>query len=251
MHALAALKREDWPAVRERLTADVDTGFGFILSPLLKAWSYGGEKNIEKVEETLAPLLANTRLRSIALEHQAYIADYMDAPNTAELYEALIALERPASLQPVVAYGHRLYRAGQGTDARQIFADQLQRFDNNAFLTRQAALILRGQAPRQVVSTPEGAMSMVFGRIAGEFSQAQSYQTAVLYHRFSQYLTPDLLDVHYRLGELFEELNNPLSAAAEFAAVPRNNPLRTAAKRRQASSLLQASDFERGGRDYQ
>jgi tetratricopeptide (TPR) repeat protein len=244
-HALAAFKNGDWPGTRKRLEVQLSSGFGFLLSPLLHAWSFAAEDDVEAVDTALAPLLANEQLRGIGLEHKAFIYDYMGRSDEAlELYDILVNAERPTSLQPVVAYASLLFRMGDRAAARSLFTEQAKRYNNHPFLLQHAGLILQGRDAKQVAASPSGAMAIVFGRLANEFFQSKSYRVAVIYHRLAFYLTPDLTEIHYRLGQIFEQLNNPLSAANEYSLIPAKNPLGLAARSRRASALRQSGDLD-------
>ena len=238
MHVLGAYKNEDWPLVRERLVRYGNAGFGFIVTPLLRAWSYGAEGNVEAAEAALVPLFEDKRLKSIAEEHTAYIFDHLEQYETAkERYVALTQADPPVSLQPAIAYAHMLYRTGEKREAIQFLGGQVTRFRNHNFLLREGSLITNGGRPTQLAATPRGAAGMVFFRLATEFAQGKSAQAAILYARIAAYLVPEVSDVHFLLGRLLAEDGNNDAAAAAYNNVPLDSPVRRLADARRIDVL--------------
>ncbi|UTW56485.1 tetratricopeptide repeat protein [Kordiimonas sp. SCSIO 12610] len=245
-HILAAFKKREWQDARLRLDTDLQTGFGFLLKPLLNAWSFAAERNLEKVNEILAPLKANSQLRSIALEHEAFMLDYMRQYELAEeKYRALIAANTLSSVDPITAYAHMLFENGKKVEARSVFTEQIKRFKGAPILVQASARIMQGKAPLQNPATPNGAMGIVFTRLAREFTQAQSRRAAIIYLRLASYMTPDVPVLYFTLGELFEQLQNPLSAAEIYASISGGRGFSLAAKNRRATAL------DRGGETTQ
>lgn len=241
MYVLEAFKREDWAAVRARLGGSREAGFGFLVSPILDAWTYAAEDNLEQAHAALAPLLLDARLGPIAEEHYAYILDYLgdyDAASTA--YLALAEEERPASLQPLVAYAQMMHERGDKSGARDFLGQQIKRFGDNRFLLREGARVTGGYGPSQEASNPRGAAGLIFYRLATEFAQGQSPQAAVVYLRVASYLTPEVSEIFFLLGNLLEQLGTPDAAADAYAAIPEMSPLKALADIRQIGALRQA-----------
>jgi len=238
MHVLGAYKAGDWPGVRTRLENGPLSGFGFLISPLLRAWSYGGEGDMDAAKLALVPLFEDKQLKSIAEEHTAYILDYAERYDEAETqYVLLTQSNPPVSLQPAIAYADMLYREGKGAKARTFLGEQLRRFKNHNFLLREGSLITKGKRPSQLAATPNGAAGMIFFRLATEFAQGKSLQAAVLYARIASYLTPEVSDVHFLLGELLEQEGNTDAAAAAYNNVPVGSIMRRLADIRRINVL--------------
>ena len=238
MYVLAAYKAENWAAVRERLGEGSSSGFGFIITPLLRAWSYGAEGDLEAAKAALMPLLNDERLKSIAEEHTAYLLDYMKEYEAAEVqYVLLTNADPPISLQPTVAYAHMLYRKGDRAKARTFLGEQILRYKKHNFLLREGSRITRGDRPTQAAATPRGAAAMVFFRLATEFAQGKSTQAAVLYSRIASYLAPEVSDVYFLLGDLMEQNDSMDAAAAAFNKVPLDSPMRSVADARRIDAL--------------
>ncbi len=241
MYVLEAFKREDWEAVRARLGGSREAGFGFLVSPILDAWTYAAEDNLEMAHAALAPLLLDGRLGPIAEEHYAYILDFLgdyDAATTA--YLALAEDERPASLQPIIAYAQMMHAQGDAAGARNFLGQQIKRFRDNRFLLREGARVTGGYGPSQEASNPRGAAGLIFYRLATEFAQGQSPQAAVVYLRVASYLTPEVSEIFFLLGNLLEQLDTPDAAADAYAAIPETSPLKALADIRQIGALRQA-----------
>ncbi|MEX0298826.1 MAG: tetratricopeptide repeat protein [Kordiimonas sp.] len=238
MYVLEAFKREDWQAVRDRMDKPISRGFGYIISPLLKAWSYGAEGNYAGASDILAELSKSKQLKPLAQEHSAYILDYLDRDMEAAVeYAALTHSDAPTSLQPAIAYAYLLYQNGDEDGARDFLGKQAVRFKNHAFLLREGNRITAGGKPTQAVATPRGAASMVFYRLATEFSQSNSPEAALVYYRIATYITPEVTDIYFMLGSLLERLGNVDGAAAALNAVPPSSPLRKLATARRIDVL--------------
>lgn len=241
MYVLEAYKRQDWNAVRDRLAKSQGAGFGFLVSPLLEAWTYAAEKDIAAATNALAPLMEDPRLGIIAEEHFAYILDHLqkwDAASTA--YLSIASAERPASLQPLIAYADMLYRSGKQDEARDFLGEQTKRFSQNRFLLREGMRVTGGYGPSQEAASPRGAAGLIFYRLATEFAQGRTPEAAVVYLRVASYLTPEVSEIYFLLGNLLEQLENPEAAAAAYASVPPTSELNSLSELRRIGALRQA-----------
>jgi len=238
MYVLQAYKAGNWSAVRARLDGASLSGFGFLISPLLRAWSYAGDGDFEAAKVALSPLLKDKQLKSIAEEHTAYFLDHMERYDDAEVeYVRLTDANPPVSLQPAIAYAHMLYRKGEEAKARTFLVGQIRRYKNHSYLLREGSQITKGDRPSQLAATPNGAAGMVFFRLATEFSQGNSKQAAILYARFASYLTPEVSDIYFLLGELLEQEGKTDAAAAAYNSVPVNSVMRSIADARRIDVL--------------
>lgn len=241
MYVLEAYHRQDWNEVRNRLSAANDTGFGFLVSPILKAWSHAAENDLSAAEAALSPLLDDPRLKSIGEEHKAYILDHLqhyDAATTA--YLALANAEKPSSYQPMVAYAHMLFQRGDAATARDFLGQQTKRFNNNSFLLRESMRMSAGFPPSQDAATPNGAAGAVFYSLGSEFAHGQSPQAAVVYMRIASYLMPEVAEIYLLLGDMLERLEIPGAAASAYASVPDISPLRQLAHIKHIGALRSA-----------
>ncbi len=245
MYVLKAYKAQNWPEVRVRLEGNFSSGFGKIFSPLLLAWSYGAEGDLPHVRQALAPLMADKRMKSIAQEHIAYILDHMGHFEDANAqYGILTSIDPPATLQPAVAYAYMQHRQGNTEKARTFLISQIKRFRGNGFLMREGQMIENGGRPTQVPASPQGAIGMVFLRLATEFSQGQSSQAAILYSRIASYLTPEVSDIYFLLGDMLEEEGHMDAAAAAYNQVPVKSPMRPLADLHRIGALQAGSHKE-------
>ena len=241
LYVLEAFKRNDWEAVRQRLARAELSGFGGLMSPLLEAWSYVAEGDFAGAERSLAPMMVDQRLKPIADEHRAYMLDHMQNYEMAqEQYLLLANAAQPVSLQPFVSYAHMLARTGRIAEARTFLGKQAKRFDNNRFLVREGMLIAAGRTPSQPNASPRGAVGGMFYRLAGEFSRGSSPQAAVIYLRIASYLTPDVADIYFMLGNLMDQMGNPHAAAQVYGSVPVASALKPAADERLINALRRA-----------
>ena len=241
LYVLEAFKRNDWAGVRQRVGEVEMSGFGGLMSPLLEAWSYVAEGDLAAADRSLAPMMVDQRLKPIADEHRAYMLDHLQNFDMAQTQYLLLAdAAQPVSLQPFVSYAHMLARTGRIAEARSFLGKQAKRFDNNRFLLREGMLIAAGRTPSQPSANPRGAVGGMFYRLAGEFSRTSSPQAAVVYLRIASYLTPEVADIYFMLGNLMDQLDKPQAAAEVYASVPRTSGLRQAADERLINALRRA-----------
>lgn len=243
VRVLDAYRDGNWPLVRERAVNDAQSGFASLFMPVLTAWSHAAEKNEAAARDALGPLLRHPRLKAIGDEQLAYMLDYMGSDEAGVLYRTLVDSGDMASLQPIVAYAYHLRRKASLDKARSMLDAQVQRYDNNAFLLREGARIIRGSGPSRHAATPLGAASLVFYRLGSEFAQGPSTQAALIYLQLASYLDPAAADVHLLIGSLYEKMESFDNASVAYEAVPRSNPLWRTARTRRVEAL------RAGGRD--
>ncbi|MBL4639302.1 MAG: tetratricopeptide repeat protein [Kordiimonadaceae bacterium] len=245
MYALEAFKRGDWAVARERLNDGFTRGFGFIISPLLLAWSHGAEGDIDAVNRVMAEMAKNKRLEPLVEEHLAYILDYMgETEKAAEHYDIVFAQNGYGALHSAIAYAHMLSRVGRARDAVIFLKTRAAKLGNNRSLLRESRRINNGLPPFQEVATPKGASGLVFYRLASEFARGSSPEAAIIYFRIASYLTPEVDDIYFVLGELFKEAGNTEGAIKALQSVPENSLLRKQAEMRQIELLRANSQFD-------
>lgn len=241
MYILEAFKRQDWEGARSRLSERKNSGFGFLVSPLLDAWSYAAEDKLPEAKFALKPLMNDPRLGIIAEEHLAYILDYLGRyEEAAKAYVGLTEGDRPISFQPMVAYADMLMRTGKKDEAQAFLGEKTARFKDNNFLLREGMRVAGGIGPSQAVATPRGAAGFIFYRLATEFAQTHSQQAAVVYLRLASYMTPEVSELYFLLGNLLEQLDTPDAAVSAYAAVPATSPYKKIANLRKVGALRRA-----------
>lgn len=241
LYVLEAFKREDWQEVRDRLDRSQMAGFGGLMTPLLRSWTHIAEDDLAAAERALAPMMVDQRLKPIADEHRAYMLDHLKNYEQAQVQYLLLAnAAQPVSLQPFVAYAHMLARTGRSDEARSFLGKQAERFDNNQFLLREGLLITSGRPPSQTSANPRGAVGSMFFRLASEFSRGNSPQAAIVYLRVASYLTPELADIYFMLGNLMDQMDNPEASAQVYGSVPESSGLRRVAEERRINALRRA-----------
>lgn len=241
LYVLEAFKREAWQEVRDRLEISNMSGFGGLMTPLLISWTHVAEQNFSEAESALAPMMVDQRLKPIADEHRAYMLDHLQNYEQAQVqYLQLANAAQPLSLQPFVAYAHMLARTGRKDEARTFLGQQAERFANNRFLLREGMLIAAGRPPSQTAAQPRGAVGGTFYRLASEFSRSNSPQAAVIYLRIASYLTPEVADIYFMLGNLLDQMGNPEASAQVYDSVPVGSNLRRLAEERRINALRRA-----------
>lgn len=245
LYILEAFKREDWQGVRTRLEAVQMSGFAGLVSPLLAAWSEAAEGDFDTADAMLAPMMVDKRLKALATEHRAYMLDHLqDFDDAQAQYLQLADAAQPVSLQPFVAYAHMLARAGRKEDARAFLGAQAERFNNNRFLLREGMLITAGHPPSQLTANPRGAVGGMFYRLASEFSRGSSPQAAVIYLRIASFMTPEVADIYFMLGNLLDQMGNPAASARVYGSVPAASGLKRLAEERQINAWRRAEQTD-------
>ncbi len=233
LYVLQAYKAKDWPEVRARVQGHSSSGFGFLVSPLLMAWSYIGEGDFTKAEQALETLLKDERLNPLATEHIAYMQDYLGNYEAARAhYESIIDGNKAGSVQPIIALGYMLLRQQKQTEALTLLANQTQKYSSHRYLLRESFRLSKGEEPMQKAADPVGAAGLIFFRLATEFAQNNSPQSAIIYLRMASYLSPEVHDTHILLGNLFDQAGYPDEASASFNVIPADSPLRAFADAR-------------------
>ena len=241
LYVLEAFKREDWQAARQRLNTVEMSGFGGMLSPLLVGWTHAAEQDYPQAEQALSTMEIDNRLKPIADEHRAYMLDHLqDYAGAQEQYLQLANAAQPQSLQPLVAYADMLARTGRRDEARSFLGEQTARYSNNRFLLREGQLIAAGMRPTQSSATPRGAVGGTFYRLASEFSRSNAPQAAVVYLRVASFLTPEVADIYFMIGNLMDEMGNSEAAATAYGAVPAASGLQIVAEERRINALRRA-----------
>ncbi|UTW57947.1 tetratricopeptide repeat protein [Kordiimonas sp. SCSIO 12603] len=232
LHILAVYQEEDWPRVRALLDEHLDTGFGFLITPILKAWTFAAEGDLELAEKALE-VLKTRRFDNLANEHLAYMADYLGEKERAEtLYNEIISSDRLTSVQPIISYAYMLIKQARFREAVQLLAEQNKRFKNQPYLLREGQNIVSGGIPSQIVSRPQSAAGLVFFRLGTELAQNNALQSAIIYMRIASFMTPEVEDTYFVLGSLFERAENIEEAIAAYNMVPLDSPRRAIAEAR-------------------
>lgn len=238
LHILDTYKQGDWQKGRELLALHLDTGFGFLITPILRAWTHVAEGDVEKAEAALQTI-RKRGFGHLADEHLAYMLDYLGNKKRAEkLYKTVIASDKLNSLQPIIAYAYMLQQQGKKQELLALFSEQLKRFNNHAYLYREGQKIANGKPPMQVATTPLGAAGLVFFRLGTELEQNNALQSAIIYMRIASFMVPDVEDTYFVLGSLFEKSKNIDEAIAVYNMVPLNSPSRVIAEERKIDVYL-------------
>ncbi|GHF23577.1 hypothetical protein GCM10017044_17660 [Kordiimonas sediminis] len=245
-YILDAFKQKDWSAAETRVDGLVmNNGFSFVLSPILKAWSYAAQGQEGKAQAAMAPMLADPRLRSLGLEYWAYMLDYMGKNESAiTAYQELMAQERGATVQPIIAYAYLLVRMGDMEAARSLLGEHAKTYSNNRYLLRESVRIAQTGKPSNHVATPKSGVSQLFLRLATEFARGGSNMGAVVYLRLASFLSPDTDELYLLMGEMFEKVGNPQQAARAYATIARGTPSYGLARLRHISAVRAAGDTQ-------
>jgi len=218
--------------------------FGFIFQPLFDAWSAALNGDDQVAIDILKGLGDRAVLRSLRLEHKAYIYDYLGKKAEAEAaYQSLIYSDEFTGLQPVIAYSDFLYRQNRGNDARQLIANELKKNKEDRFLLREAQSLMMGRGPSLRAATPEGAMANFYYRMAAETMQQGPNLMTIIYGRMSEFLAPDNDDTKLLLGDALMSLERYGEATRSYDAIVMTSPIYKTAVMRNVSALLQTKAY--------
>lgn len=238
--ATAGLKAGDTEKSIAAANALSGASFGSIFQPLFSAWSAAINGDGQAAVDALKGLEGRPALRSLRLEHKAYIYDYLGKNGEAEAaYQSLIYSNKLANLQPVIAYTDFLYRQNRGNDARQLIAAELKKNKEDRFLLREAQSLMMGRGPSHRAATPEGAMANFYYRMAAESMQQGPNLMSIIYGRLSQFLAPDNDDTKLLLGDALMSLERYDEATRSYDGIVKTSPIYKTAVMRNVGALLQ------------
>ena len=218
-----------------------------VVLSLLIAWAEAAKGNGEEAFAILDQVVdtRDTYAGLLAVEHAAYIADYLGMVKEARTrYLAITTHPRVSSLQPFIQYAAFLYRSEGAEAASSQLAAYAKRFKTNSYLIRQAGRIARGLGathdPRQL----RQAIALLFFRLGSELSNGDARQAAIVYLQMADYLRPGSADTLILLGALLEEQKDHDTAAAVYNRVSPDEPLYRHAHMRYIEALRVAGDTE-------
>lgn len=242
--ATKALKNRDSSEVILQSIEVQKTPLGYIFGPLIEAWGHAIAGDEEAALQVLSAIKGHQVILNIAKANTAYILDYMGEIDRADAaYKALISSNTLVSLQPIVAYGDFLYRNNRNQQARDMFAAEIKKHNNNMFILREAQRHILGHGPTMSVVTPEGALANFYFRMASEGFRDRPDLLSLFYGRLAEYLSPISEDIKLLIGEILIKLERPAAAARAYAAIPQNSPASGAAFLREIDALKAAENY--------
>jgi len=206
-------------------------GLQTLIAPVLSAWIHVAQREREAALAALEPFRNLRGLRPFEASNRAFIHDYLgEVDRASAAYEQLLEDRRLSSLQPVVAYGALLQRSGRHAKALSLLRQFMDGFPGNGFLQRAHERLVSNKPIKSFAATPEGAVSLILFRAAGELEQDELREPALVYAQLAAYLTPRMSEARLRLASLLRETERYEAALDELAHVERTDPLYSEAK---------------------
>jgi tetratricopeptide (TPR) repeat protein len=227
--AVEALKHGDYASARAQMAQSAKGPFTTLTLLLLDAWAAEGAGDTKSALSDLKDVPNQGGTDVLANFHRALILDLSGQDKDADAaYRAALAA---GSTSPRIAdaYGRFLERAGRVDDARALYT----KLQNDAAIGPIAAAGLErlqtGRKPERLAGSPAvGAAEALFG-IAASLSDETSADIAILYLRFSLYLSPGLDLAKIVLADRFEALDKTDDAITVYRTVSLDSPYGPAA----------------------
>lgn len=243
---LESFTRADYPAAVTFLSKAKGTGFDSLAAPLVRAWIEAAQGRAESAITELEPLQAVSVFDVFRLVHTAYIYDYLESNNEAEIaYAKAMASPNQQSLQPVLAYGAFLQRRGRPEDAEALYRAYLEKLPGATGLVDALSRLEAGQPAEEIIRDPRTAVSLALLVAAGELSRDNARTPAILYARLATFLSPGLDEAHLLLGNMFIRMEQPKVALLALANIQPGSPLSEMARIREALSWDNLEDTDK------
>ena len=220
-------------------------GLQTLIAPVVSAWIHVAQGERQAAIEALVPLGNLRGLRPFEATNRAFIHDYLGNAEQAEsAYKQLLEDRRLSSLQPVVAYAALLQRTDRHAEALSLLRQFMDAFPGNGFLERAQERLVSNKPIKSFAATPEGAVSLILFRAAGELEQDELREPALVYAQLAAYLTPRMSEARLRLASLLSDAERYEAALDELARVKRRDPLYGEAKIQSAWVYESSDNFE-------
>jgi len=243
--AVRAFEQERYEAARKHLQGLSDGGFQSLIAPVIEAWIHAAQGNKAAALTALEPLGEGRGLAPFRAANRAFIQDYMNAPEQAEkAYQTALESNQLSSLQPVVAYAALLQRQNRTADALTLMRDFMDRFSDNGFLERAHERLTAGESIESPAATPNGAVSLILFRAAGELDRDEMREPALVYAQLATHLAPNMDEAHLRLAGLLREAERYDAALKTLDKIERESPLYESAKLQGAWIYEESGDLE-------
>lgn len=238
VYVLEPLRAKDYSEAIKRASLAGETGFGYILKPILSAWAQAGLGDMQAAKGALAPLLENERLSIIAEEHLAYMLDYAGkTPEAMAAYKAFFAEGQRPTGPMVLSYADFLSRHREKELLSDLLDQQSRRFSGNNEVLRELYLISIGRGTSRSIGSPQEGAASVFMTMAQELAAGPNLQVVLVYMRLAEYILPHAPGLKYALADLNEKLDDPEGAIEIYQSIPQQDPYYRFAQLRQIDLL--------------
>ena len=235
--AVDALVRGDLKGVKKRLEQSNERGLNSFTGPLLMAWSLAAKKDKKGALDALAPLATTEATKGLHEVHRAFLLDFLDDPEAAAAYEAVVKGNLGGSFRIVQHMGQYFERHGQPDKARAIYDKMREDLPGTTLLEAVDVRLKAGKKPKKLLRTArDGAAEAMFS-IANSLRRQQARETALVLVRLALHLRPDFPMAMILTADILEDDQRPDDANAIYAKVDPASPFRLPADLSRARNL--------------
>lgn len=240
--AVRAFRKGRLAEARAYLDSLADSGFQALIRPVLSAWVYAEEGEIDTALKALGPLLGTRGLAGFGQVNQAYILDYAGrTEDAAQVYERVLESGQFLSYDPIMAYASMLARTGDRDRALDLMDTYLQVFNENNLLRAHRERLAQGQGTKSPFSRdPKASVAFVLQRAASELSSQQANRAAILYARLATYLYPGYDEAWLLLSGLLSNEDRHTAAISAVKEIPSDSFIHDAAVMQLATAYWRA-----------
>ncbi|MDA5193388.1 tetratricopeptide repeat protein [Govanella unica] len=242
---LGDLKAGRYDRVLKELDKVPEAGLNKLVKPIVSAWTYAGVKKKDKALASLKPLEDTPPFLPFALNHRAFILDYLKDPEAEIAYKSGMAAEKFGSVRFVLAYASLLARAGRDYEAKDIITKGSERFEDSLSIAIAEQRLKAGTLKERVITTPAEGVAEAFYGAALALSQDGANGPGAFYLRLALYLQPDFDQATFMLARILEDEQENDSAFKLYQTIQDSSDLGTEARLREVW-ILEAKGDEAG-----
>jgi tetratricopeptide (TPR) repeat protein len=209
--------RETFVAIEGKALTELGNKFG-------AAWSYVGEKDMDKAVKIARGLMGAPGLEAFAVYHKALI-EAAGGREADALQSMALAykVSKGDSLRLVTQYGRMLERAGDTAKAKAVYDAYLTKSPDHPIVTARVAAL--GQDRTLMVSTPAEGLAEIYYAIASSLNQETAVDLSIFYAQIALALNPrDELSITL-LGERLQTAERYDDSTEVFSRISRGSPV--------------------------
>lgn len=233
--AADALAQESYARAEKYIAMLPDTGFGRYTRPLLEAWNLAGQNESEKA---IAVLTAeNNRFIPLYILHAGFVAEYSGRTEEAQRWfeEAMAA---GLSTRSILSIGAFYERNGQADKAQLLYATLKKQQSQSLFIEQALERVRQGKtAPISSVSSAREGAALAMFDLAALLYERDAYESAMIYGRLAQHLSPDSALIHMMMGDIMAAFGRYDEAVYKYSRVGDNKELSWISRLRAAETL--------------
>ena len=236
------LKMGKFEAARQRLAGMAQEGIGAYLIPLLTAWAYAGDGNIDAAMGALAPLGQPQPTAMLHDAHAALIQASVGNYDEAEkLFGTLMEGQGGLSIRSTQLLGSLYEKTGQFKKAAALYNGYSSENGETRMIKILLARVeklasLPESPPGNFMTSAEGAAEAMLD-LTGSLRQQNSHESALLLARLGLYLHPSFPTFELVTGSTLEELGRYEDANAIYAGMDPDSAYAWNAQLRIATNL--------------